>query len=191
MDPSSPHPKETRVSDCGHRLLDRPDRPSHRLQFLGCLDPAELVHQRRPRTEAIEAEGATKVQRRLGPDAVADGNRALGAKAPRGPFEHSEAVVHLVDDENLAFWIFVQVEGGEHAREEEDGVALRREEGSRHPAVRVRGLTEVRDLPLDTREVLEVGRRREKEDVDILSFHARGQPPLPLRVVEHAASLSV
>jgi len=97
----------------------------------------------------------------------------------------------LTVSENLAFWIFVQVEGGEHAREEEDGVALRREEGSRHPAVRVRGLTEVRDLPLDTREVLQVGRGREKEDVDILSFHARGQPPLPLRVVEHAASLSV
>ena len=175
----------------GHRLLDRPDRPSHRLQLLGCLDPAELVHERRARTETIEAKDAAEVQGGLRPDAVADGNRALGAKAPRDPFEHSEAVVRLVHDDDLALWIFAQVEGGEHAREEEDGFALRREEGSRHPAVRIRGLTEVRDLPLDAREVLEVGRRREKEDVDILSFHPRGQPSLPFRVVEHAASLSV
>src|SRR6185437_7102672 len=103
-------------------------------------------------------EDAAEVQRGLCPDAVPDRNRALGVKAPRGPLEHAEAVVRLVHDDDLALWIFAQVEGGEHAREEEDGVALRREEGSRHPAVRVRGLTEVRDLPLDTREVLQVGR---------------------------------
>ena len=71
------------------------------------------------------------------------------------------------------------------------GSRFGREERSRHPAVRVRGLAEVRDLPLDAGEVLEVGRRREEEDVDALRLHPLGQPPLPLRVVEHAASLSV
>ena len=79
----------------------------------------------------------------------------------------------------------MQVEGGEHAREDEDGVGARAEEGARDPAVRIRGLAEVRDLPLDARQVLEVGRRREEEDVDVLRLHPFGQAPLPFRVVEH------
>ncbi len=41
-------------------------------------------------------------------------------------------------------------------------------------------LAEVRDLPLDAGEVLEVGRRREKEDVDALRLHALAEPPPPL-----------
>ena len=36
-----------------------------------------------------------------------------------------QAVVRLVDDDELALWLLAQVEGGEHAREDEDGVALR------------------------------------------------------------------
>ena len=59
-----------------------------------------------------------------------------------------------------------QVEGGEHAREEEDGLALGRKKRAGHPAVRVGGLAEVGDLALDAGQVLEVGRRSEEERID-------------------------
>ena len=55
-----------------HCLLDGPDRPSHRLQLLGRLHPAELVHDRRARPEAVEAENSTEVQCCFGPYSVPD-----------------------------------------------------------------------------------------------------------------------
>ena len=84
----------------------------------------------------------------------------------RDALEDRGAVVGLVDDDHLARRLLAQVERGEHARKEEDRVASGAEEGARDPAVRVRGLAEVRDLPLDAGQVLEVGGRSEEERVD-------------------------
>jgi len=79
----------------------------------------------------------------------------------------------------------------EHLRHDEDGFRVRPEERARHPAVRVRRLAEVRDVPLDARQVLEVGRGREEEKVDALGLHPLAEATPPLVVVEHHGSLSV
>src|SRR5439155_4439332 len=47
----------------------------------------------------------------------------------------------------------------------------------------------VRDLPLDAGQVLEIGRRREEEDIDTLRVHALAEPPAPLREVAHHETL--
>jgi hypothetical protein len=53
--------------------------------------------------------------------------------------------------------------------------------------VRIGDLTEIRDLPFDTGEVLEIRRRREEEHIDAFAVHALGETAPPLGVVEHSA----
>ena len=65
------------------------------------------------------------------------------------------------------------------------GSAFGRKKRARDPAVRVRRLAEVRHLPLDAGEVLEIGRRREEERVDAFRLHALAQARAPRCVVEH------
>ena len=102
------------------------------------------------------------------------------------PFECSETVVGFVDDHELALRLFAEVEGGEHAREDEDRWGCAREERAGDPPVRIRGFAEVRNLPLDPSQVLEVCRRRQEEHVDVLRFQPLGQASLACRIVEHA-----
>ena len=67
------------------------------------------------------------------------------------------------------------------------GCGLWREERAARPSrCAYDGLAEVRNLPLDASQVLEVCRRRQEEDVDVLRFHPLGQASLPCRIVEHA-----
>ena len=108
----------------------------------------------------------------------------------RDALEERGAVVGLVDDDHLARRLLAQVERGEHAREEEDRVASGTEERAGDPAVRVATLAEVRDLPLDAGQVLEVGGRSEEERVDALLLEPLGETPLARGVVEHAADAS-
>src|SRR5207247_11112698 len=61
------------------------------------------------------------------------------------------------------------------------------DEGTRDPAVGIRGLAEARDMPLDAGQVLEVRRRREEEHVDALFLHALGHAPAAPLVVEHGS----
>src|SRR5207245_3588534 len=58
-----------------------------------------------------------------------------------------------------------------------------------YPAVGGRGLAEVRDVPLDAGQVLEVGGRCEEEEVDSVRLHRLAHPPSSFGVVEHRASL--
>ena len=81
--------------DRRHRLLDRPARSSHRVELLLGLHAAEVVDERRPRPESLEAEDAAEIERRLSPDAVADRDRAGLPEALRDPLEDAEAVVGL------------------------------------------------------------------------------------------------
>ena len=128
--------------------------------------------------------------------AVSVQTRSPTATAPspvnalREPLEDRGAVVGLVDDDHLARGLLAQVERGEHAREEEDGVAPGAEERAGDPAVSVRRLAEVRDLPLDAGQVLQVGRRREEERVDALLLEPLGEALLARGVVEHGRDVS-
>ena len=113
------------------------------------------------------------------------GDRSGRAQAFRDALEDRDTVVGLVDDDELALGLLPEIERGEHAREDEDGLRAADEERAGDPAARVRRLAEVRDLPFDPGEVFEVGRRREEKHVDTLRFHPFGQTSLPVRVVEH------
>ena len=73
-------PGTTSGADGRHCLLDGPDRASDRLQLLGRLHPAKLVHERRAGAEAVEAEDPAEIQDRLGPDAVADCDSAVSSR---------------------------------------------------------------------------------------------------------------
>ena len=53
------------------------------------------------------------------------------AEAARDALEDRDAVVRLVHDDELALGLLAQVEGGEHAREDEDGLRVRA--GRRRP----------------------------------------------------------
>ena len=79
-----------------------------------------LVHERRAGAQAVEPEDPAEIQDRLAPDPVADGDRAGRAEAVRHSLERRKAVVGLVDDHELALRLFLEVEGREHAREDED-----------------------------------------------------------------------
>ena len=108
----------------------------------------------------------------------------------RHALEERDAVVGLVDDDHLARRLLAQVECGEHAWKEEDRVASGTEERARDPAVRVGSFAEVRDLPLDAGQVLEVGGRSEEERVDACVLEPLGETPLAGGVVEHAPDAS-
>ena len=150
--------------DGGHRAFHGLDGATHRGELLVGLRPPELVDDVRAGLQPLEADGAAELERGLGPDAVADRNRPVDLL--RHALEERGAVVGLVDDDHLARRLLAQVERGEHARKQEDRVASGAEEGARDPAVRVGGFAEVRDLPLDAGQVLEVGGRSEEERVD-------------------------
>jgi hypothetical protein len=171
--------------DGRHCLLHRRDRTLHRLELLRGLHTAQLVHQRRPGTKPIGAEDAREVERRLRPDAVSDRDGLGRAQAFRDAFEDRGTVIGLVDDDDFALGLNPEIERREHAREDEDGLRVAGEEPAGDPAARVGCFAEVRDLPFDSGQVFEVGRRREEEHIDALRFHPFGQPPLPVRVVEH------
>ena len=171
--------------DGRHRLLDGCDRALHRLELVGRLHPPQLVHEGGAGAQPLGAEDARQVERRLRPDAVADGDGPARAKALCDALEDRDTILRLVHDHDLAARLLPEVERREHAREDEHGVRPRDEERARDPAARVRRLAEVRDLALDARQVLEVGRRCEEEGVDALRFHSLRQAVLPLRIVEH------
>ena len=71
----------------GHRLLDRGDRAPHRVELLGGLDPAQLVHEPRAGAQAVGAEDPGEVERRLGPDPVADREHARARGGARDALE--------------------------------------------------------------------------------------------------------
>ena len=175
--------------DSLHRLLDRPARTPHRVELLGRLDAAKQVDERRPGPEPVEAERPAEVERRLCPDPVAHGDRGGRPEALRHALEDGGAVVGLVHDDDLALRAHRKVEHDDHARQHEDRVGVRPEEAARDPSVRVGALPEERDPALDAREVLEVGREPEEEEVDPLRAHPLGEAASPLGVVEHASIL--
>ena len=82
----------------GHRLLDGDDRAPHRVELLGGLDPAQPVHEVRAGAQAVGAEDLGEVERRLGPDAVADREDAGAGRVARDALEDGEPVVRLVHD---------------------------------------------------------------------------------------------
>ncbi len=173
-----------------HRALDGLDGAAHRRDLVCVLRAAQLVDDARAGLQALEADCPSEVERRLGPDAVADRDFACGADLLGDALEDRRAVVGLVDDDHLARGLLAQVEGGEHAREEEDGVCVGAEERAGDPAVRVGGLAEVGDLALDAGQVLEVGGRREEERVDACLLEPLREPALAGGVVEHALTLA-
>ena len=195
-----------RLDELGHRharhderrdvaaivCLDGRDRAAHRVELLVRLDPAQLVDEREPVRSRSKptASPRLRVVSAQTRSPIGDGRgRRRGRATTRSKI--GEAVVGLVDDDHLALGVLAQVEGREHAREDEDGLGAGPEEGARDPAVRVRGLAEVRDLPLDAGQVLEVGRRREEERVDALGLQrSRRGGRRRSRVVEHHQTLS-
>ena len=137
--------------------------------------------------QPVRAEDARELQRRLGPDAVADRDCTGDVQAARDALEDRRPLVGLVHDDHLALGLLVQVQDGEHARQQEDGIRARPEERARDPAVRVRQLAEARDLPLEPRQVFEIGRRPEKERADAFGLEVLVESTSALCVVEHAA----
>ncbi len=99
---------------------------------------------------------------RLGPDAVADRDAARAVDLLCDPLEDRGAVVGLADDNHLTLRLRAEVEGCEHAGEEEDRLAAGTEQGAGDPAVGVVDLAEDRELTLDAGQVLEVGGRERK-----------------------------
>jgi hypothetical protein len=97
------------------------------------------------------------------------------------------AVFALVDHDTLAGQLSGDVEQRHHPRQDEDRIAAGTKEGSRNPAVRVLGLAEGRDQALDAGQVLEIGRRRQEEEVHPRLRHPIREPPSALGVVEHDA----
>ena len=120
---------------------------------------------------------------------------------PRRPAERADraveqrlAVVVLVDDDRLPRLLPVEVEEEHHARQDEERLPVGREEGARHPAMRVGGLPEARDVALEPGEVLEVGRRRQEDGVEPGLLDPHGEPLAPggelvgrQRLVHHGA----
>ena len=84
-------PREDEGRDFLHRLFDGADRPSHRCELVGLFDPAELVHERRPGPQPVEADGAAEVQDGLRPHAVADRDGALYPEPADDALERSVA----------------------------------------------------------------------------------------------------
>ena len=79
--------------------------------------------------EPVRSRSAPRIraelQRRLGPHAVADRDRT-GARGIAGDaLEDRRAVIGLVHDDQLALRRLAHVEGGEHARHDEDRLAPR------------------------------------------------------------------
>src|SRR6476619_2623155 len=167
------------MRDRGHRRLDRRDRSPERRELVLGLRAAQLVHDAGAGPKALEPDGPAQVKRRLRPDTVADGDRTAPVDASDDPLEDRVAVVGLADDQHLALRLLAEVERMEHAREEEDGLALRTKDRAGHPAVGVRRLAEARDLALDACQVLQVGRRREEERVDALLLELLRESCLP------------
>ena len=173
----------------GHRLLDRVDRATHRLELLGGLDPAQLVHEPRAGLQPVGAEDPGEVERRLGPDPVADRELARACCGAGDALEDGEAVVGLVHDEDLAVGLLAEIERREHPRQHEHRLRAGPEEGARDPTVCVERLAEARHGPLDSGQILEVGRGAEEERGDALGLEALPEPAPAGCVVEHRASL--
>ena len=118
----------------------------------GVFTRRKLVHERGAGAKAVESEDPAEIQDRLGPDAVADRDRAGRAEASRDSLERRKAVVGLVDDRRARPRALPE---GRRPRtcagRRRPESAARAEERPRDPAVRIRGLAEVRDLPLDAR----------------------------------------
>ena len=138
---------------------------------------ASVFTRRRRLTSAapVRSRSSPKMRpssmRRLGPHPVADRNRRGRAEALRHALEDRPPVVGLVDHDDLAFGTHRQVEHDDHAGQHEHRLGVRPEEATRDPAVRVGALPEERNPTLDARQVLEVGREAEEEQVDTLLPH--------------------
>ena len=110
--------------------------------------------------------GLLEVEDGLAPRASADAEPPDVAKRASGGREQRLAVVGLVDDDGLPRLAPFEVEDEHHPRQHVERLAPRREEGADDPAVGVGGLTEARHVPGEPGEVLEVGRRLQKDRVD-------------------------
>src|ERR1700674_1313780 len=121
------HPGHDKRRDSSHCALSRRDRTLHGLELLGALDTPELVDERRSWTQSVVPEDEPKIKDRLGPNAVTDRDACRRAQLARDPFEHSTPVVCLADNDDLAVRVFPEVEGGEHARQQEDRIPPRME----------------------------------------------------------------
>ena len=152
-------------------------------------DAAHCSSSQKARAEPVDSEDARELERRLRPDAIADGDHASSAQALRDPLENCRAVVGLVDDDDLAFRRYRQVEDRHHARQHQHRIGIGTEEAARNPAVRVGALPEERDPALDAREVLEVGGEVKEQEVDALGAHPLREASASCGVVEHRSIL--
>ena len=129
--------------------------------------------RREPVRRRFEADDPPEVQRRLGPDPVADRDVAPMPRATRSKAANPSSVSFTTTTSPGG--LLAQVEQREHPRQHEHRVGAGPEERAGHPAVRVRGLAEVRDVALDPGQVLEIGRRGEEERVDALGLEPLGR----------------
>ena len=183
------HAVTHRRRDRPHRRVDHFASALHHGDLLGRLRAPEPVHEWRAGDHRVGRDGTREVEQGLGPRPVADRERRRRPEAARRSVEQGRPVVALADDDQLARQLTGHVEQRHHPRQDENGLPLGPEERSRDPAVRVLRLAERRDHALDAREVLEIGRRREEEEIDPGPAHLLGEPAPPVRVVEHAPSL--
>ncbi len=149
-----------------HRGLGDAAGLGHHLELELRLHAAELVHEWRHVPDARTRHGLLEVEDGLAPRASADAEPPDVAKRASGGREQRLAVVGLVDDDGLPRLAPFEVEDEHHPRQHVERLAPRREEGADDPAVGVGGLTEARHVPGEPGEVLEVGRRLQKDRVD-------------------------
>jgi hypothetical protein len=178
------HARDDPRRDRRDRLVAETARALHHGQLLGGLAPAQLADECRAGDEPV-AEDPLQVEHRLGPHAVAHRGPAGGPEPAHRALEGGEAVVALVDDQQLAGQVAAELEDRCHAREQEHRLATGTEERARDPVVRLRALAEGRDLALEPGQVLEVGRGRQEEEVDPALLHPLVEAPPALAVVEH------
>ena len=174
----------------GHRPLDGDDRAPHRRELLGGLDPAQLVHEPRAGAQAVGAEDPGELERRLGPDPVADREDARAGGVARDALEDgrtrrpSRSRSRPRPRAARRRSKVANIRGSTNT-----GSAPGPEEGAGDPPVRVERLAEARHRPLDAGQVLEIRRRPEEESRDAFGLEALLEPTPSGGVVEHRASL--
>ena len=94
--------------------------------------------------------------------------------------EGREAVVGLVDDHDLPLGLVLQIEGRDHPRQHEDRIRAGAKNAPATQPWAYELSPEARDLAFDAGEVLEVGGRRQEEEVDPFRFHSFRQTASPL-----------
>ena len=182
-----------RLGELGHRdaghderrrsaivVLDRRDRALHRRELLGRLDPPELVDERRAGAEAVEPDDPPRLS------AVSAQTRSPTATVAAGPRPRTTRS-KIAGPSSVSLTTTTSPSGSSRRSNAANmrgrtktGSAPGRKNAPVTQPCAYDDLAEVRDLPLDAGQVLEVGRRREEEDVDALRLQALAEPPAPL-----------